>query len=71
MKHLKENPVIIITGASYGIGKEIALKFVSSRKCRLILAARTLENLIALSKSCKDLGSEAIPISIDVTNQQS
>ena len=40
--------VILITGASSGIGRELALRFAKD-KCRLILIARRLELLEALN----------------------
>ena len=45
----KPNSVICLTGASSGIGKELAISY-SRRKCRLLLAARSLDKLEKVAK---------------------
>jgi len=61
--------VVIITGASSGIGEALALEF-AQQKVKLVLAARRVDRLEDVVKRCKSLGSEAIVIATDVANQQ-
>ena len=60
--------VVIITGASSGIGKACASEFFK-RGARLVLVARTESKLIELTKSIRNLGGEAIYIVADVANE--
>jgi len=48
MGKLPERPVVVITGASSGIGREAALEF-AAREARLVLAARNEEALRSLA----------------------
>ena len=63
-----KNKNILITGASSGIGKEIALRF-AKEKCRLILIARRVELLDALKEQIENYGSELLIIKCDVTKK--
>lgn len=56
---------IIITGASYGIGEELAMLF-SGYNVHLILIARTEEKLQALANSIKANGSHCTIIAADL-----
>ena len=60
-----EQPVVIITGASSGIGAASARLFARSGY-RVVLAARRVEKLEALDKEITVEGGEAIAISVDV-----
>ncbi|MCH7972908.1 MAG: SDR family NAD(P)-dependent oxidoreductase [Bacteroidetes bacterium] len=60
--------VILITGASSGIGRELALRF-AKEKCRLILISRRLELLEALKEQIENYGSELLIIKCDVTKK--
>jgi short-subunit dehydrogenase len=54
------NPVILITGASQGIGAAIAKTFAREvRGCRLALVARNGKNLRAIARACEKLGAMA------------
>lgn len=53
----KENSVICITGASSGIGRELAMQY-AVRKCRLFLGARSKDKLEEVAKICRELGSQ-------------
>jgi short-subunit dehydrogenase len=64
----KDNSVIVITGASSGIGRELALQY-SRRKCRLVLAARTELALKQVVLQCRANGSEAVAVPTDVTSE--
>lgn len=62
-----KNKTIIITGASDGIGKEIALT-LAKEKTNLILLARTESKLEDVSNICKELGAQRVNIySCDLT----
>jgi len=56
---------IVITGASYGIGAQLAELF-SRHKVHLVLIARTTERLEAIAQKANDNGSNCIIISADL-----
>src|SRR6186713_3455125 len=60
---------VILTGASEGIGRALALA-LASRGARLVLAARDRERLETLAQECRGRGAEARALPTDVTNQQ-
>jgi short-subunit dehydrogenase len=60
-----ENRVIVITGASDGIGAEVARRLARDRP-RLVLAARGAEGLERVRRECAGLGAEAIGVATDV-----
>jgi len=62
-----KNAVVVITGASSGIGEATALAF-GRQGSRLVLAARDLDALSAVAKQCRRLGGEAIAVETDVTD---
>lgn len=62
-----ENKVILITGASSGIGKELAKK-LAYKKAKLILVARREEKLKEVAESLGDL-SQVITVRADVTQR--
>lgn len=62
------NKVIIITGASFGIGRELALQ-LAAQGAWLVLAARNIEKLEALVKECQEHGGRAIAIPTDVSDE--
>jgi len=59
--------VVLVTGASRGIGRAIALAF-AGEGCRLALASRTPETLAAVAEEAKALGAEARHWVTDVTD---
>ena len=61
-----KNKVVIITGASSGIGKATALKFAQNG-ARLVIAARTVEKLAAAKSEVEALGAEVISVKADVS----
>jgi short-subunit dehydrogenase len=61
-------PVIIITGASSGIGAATACRLAKEQVC-LTLAARRLDRLQGLAKEVKALGSQALIVPADVTRR--
>jgi short-subunit dehydrogenase len=60
--------VIIITGASSGIGRHLALR-LAEQGAWLALAARNVDQLKEVSKQCLQLGGKAIVIPTDVAEQ--
>jgi len=60
--------VIIITGASSGIGKELALS-LSKEKCKLVLIDRRIEFINELKEEIEKNGSELFTIKCDVTDK--
>ena len=69
---MKNKPVILITGASQGIGAAIAKTFAGEvRRARLALVARNVKNLTAVAKACVKLGATAEVFECDVANAAS
>lgn len=60
--------VVIITGAGSGIGKALAYKFASEGS-RVVLGARTSENLKKVADDIKSKGGEAVYYVTDVSNE--
>ena len=70
---MMENPifrqnVIIITGASMGIGRELAFQF-AKQGAWMALAARNAEKLEEVSQQCRQRGGRSISIPTDVAYQ--
>lgn len=57
--------IVWITGASTGIGRELALHY-AGRGCRVAISARSVEKLTALAR----LNHLLVPFAVDVTDQQ-
>lgn len=67
-KFSMKDQVIIITGASSGIGKELALRY-AKEGARLVLAARNKKKLETLADDCSILGGKAIAVPTDVSEE--
>jgi NADP-dependent 3-hydroxy acid dehydrogenase YdfG len=64
-------PVVVITGASQGIGAAIARAFAAGVPgVRLALVARSAPNLKRVAKSCAALGASAAVFACDVTDEK-
>jgi NADP-dependent 3-hydroxy acid dehydrogenase YdfG len=69
---VKTKPVVLITGASQGIGAAIALVFAREiRGVRLALVARNAAKLSAVAKRCAKLGAKTEVFPCDVSDEQS
>ncbi|MCP4138995.1 MAG: SDR family oxidoreductase [Chloroflexi bacterium] len=63
-----KNKVVIITGASSGIGRQMALDLAEDGAW-LVLAARSLDKLNSLEDECTQLGARAISVQTDVSDE--
>jgi short-subunit dehydrogenase len=66
----KHGRVVVITGASSGIGRATALKFAKNGDS-VVVAARRKNLLKDLVNECEGLGAEAISVETDVTDERS
>jgi NAD(P)-dependent dehydrogenase (short-subunit alcohol dehydrogenase family) len=62
---MTDAPVVLVTGASQGIGREIALAFARTG-ARLVLTARNRDNLEDTARLVADQGAEALVLCADV-----
>ncbi len=69
-KRARPGPVVVVTGASQGIGAAIARAFSSGIPgVRLALVARSSANLALVARSCGRLGAVAAAFPCDVTDE--
>lgn len=66
MAKLRDN-VVVVTGASSGIGRELAIQ-LAEQGAWLALAARDLEALEEVAEICRKKGGRAIAVQTDVTD---
>lgn len=69
MKKDLRDAVIVIMGASSGIGEATALAF-ARRGARLVLAARNASALQTVAKACREIGVDVLVHPTDVTEPQ-
>ncbi len=68
MAQVFANNVVILTGASRGIGRQLALQ-LADQGAVLALAARQSEQLEGVAAECRQRGANAIAIPTDVTDE--
>jgi NAD(P)-dependent dehydrogenase (short-subunit alcohol dehydrogenase family) len=61
--------VVVVTGASSGLGRETAVQF-AGRGCTLVLAARRGAELDETARLCWIAGGSALPVVTDVTDEK-
>lgn len=64
-----QGSVVVVTGASSGLGREIAVQF-ALRRCAVVLAARRLDALEETAKLCRNAGGSALVVVTDVTQEE-
>ena len=62
------NKTIIITGASSGIGKELAIR-LAKKNTKLVIAARNKQRLGEVANQCRAKGSGVLVVAADVANK--
>src|SRR5690349_13072911 len=67
MPEVQTPRVVVITGASSGIGRATAEAFARQR-AKLVLTARRGQPLEEAAERCRQLGGEAVTIAADVRN---
>src|SRR5947209_9304886 len=74
MESLKDR-VAIITGASRGIGRALALA-LAGQGCHIVIAAKSVESterlpgsIYTVAKEVEQLGAQALPVQVDVRDE--
>jgi len=65
---MKDN-VVVITGASKGIGAELARQ-LAAKGAKLVLAARNAAELESVAAQCRDAGAAVVTVKADVANER-
>jgi NADP-dependent 3-hydroxy acid dehydrogenase YdfG len=60
-----ENKVVVVTGASSGVGREVALRF-AKEGAKVVAVARRAERLAALEEQSKELAGEIVAFAGDI-----
>ncbi len=66
---MTDAPVVLVTGASQGIGREIALAFAATGG-RLVLTARNRPKLEETARLVADQGADALVLCADVADAE-
>ena len=64
---MSSESVILITGASSGIGEATARLFGMQKGYRVVLAARRKQRLVELANEIRSFGGVALPVATDIT----
>lgn len=62
--------IVVVTGASQGIGRAIAEAFSARDAAQVALVARTRSALEAVAEQCREKGGEPLVVSTDVTDEE-
>jgi len=62
--------VVVVTGASQGIGRAIAEAFAERDGARIVLVSRSREKLNRVATACEENGGEALVLPTDVTDDE-
>ena len=65
--HAAKKEIVVVTGASAGVGRATALAF-AKRGASIGLLARGMKGLQGAQKEVLALGGQALPISLDIAN---
>ena len=66
---MSEAPVIIVTGASRGIGLEVA-RWLAGAGSRVAMLARSFDHLNPTAESIAPIGGDVYPIAVDITDYE-
>ena len=64
-----QNKVVLVTGASQGLGKQFA-EILSANGARVALAARQVSKITSLKEELENKGSKACAVEMDVLDQE-
>lgn len=64
-----KNRVVVVSGASSGLGSQMARGF-ATQGATLVITARRLEKLEALAEEIRTMGVECMPVKCDVTDPE-
>lgn len=65
-----KDKVVIITGASSGIGRALVSEF-AGRGAKVVAGARSFDKLNAMSETLRQSGLEMVPVELDVSREES
>ena len=68
VKNYFANKVVVVTGASSGIGEALAREF-ARRGARVVLGARSADKLESITAEIRTAGGEAVCAAVDVTDE--
>ena len=68
MKEKYRDRVVIVTGASAGIGRSLALQ-LAGQKAKVVIAARRTDRLEQVASECRSLGGEVLVVPTDVSDE--
>ena len=69
MKNYFENKVVVVTGASSGIGEALAREF-AARGARVVMGARSADKLESIASQIRSAGGQAVCQPVDVTDRE-
>ncbi len=65
---MTSSPLVLVTGASQGIGAAVARAFAQMPDARIVLTARTRAKLNAVADDCRSAGAQAFVYPCDLTD---